>query len=256
MTTTRRFAYASGMNHAATKAPVIGFTLDHEETGGYSQAPWYALRENYFNCVAATGAIPIALPCQLELVETYLDMIDGLIVTGGHFDIPPSMYGESSQHETVKLKAKRTDFEWKVTEGALKRRMPIFGICGGEQLLNVVLGGTLIQHIPDAIENALEHEIKPYDKPGHQVKLVPGTLLHKIIGEEEIGVNSSHHQAVAKPGKGCVVNCTSPDGVVEGMEYPDYPFCLGVQWHPEYLVSQADTKLFAAFTEAAATYKA
>lgn len=234
----------------STRPPVIGFSLDYEETGSYATVPWYALRENYLKAVSDLGAIPLPLPHEIAHVSQYLDMIDGLVVTGGGFDIPPEMYGENTIHKSVTLKQGRTHFEFALTQGALATSKPILGICGGEQLLNVILGGTLIQHIPDSIPNALTHKQKPpYDKPGHTVKVMPGTLLHKIVGQDEIPVNTSHHQAVAKAGKGVIINATAPDSVIEGIEYPTHPFCLGVEWHPEYMVSPADRKIFTAFVD-------
>jgi putative glutamine amidotransferase len=233
-------------------APVIGFTMDYEEQGGYSKLPWYALRENYMTAVSSLGAIPIALPHELSQVEDYLDMISGLVVTGGAFDVPPSLYGAKAAHKTVTTKERRTAFESAVTRGMLKSHKPILGICGGEQLLNVLLGGTLIQHIPDAIVNALQHEQpNPRTEPGHMVRIKPGTLLHAIVGAEEIPVNSAHHQAVAQVGPEVVINAVAPDGVIEGIEYTRHPFCLGVEWHPEYHISPADTRIFEAFVAAA-----
>ncbi len=233
--------------------PVIGITLDYEETGGYSKMPHYALRENYCSAVSRHGAVPLPLPHDLSRVEQYIGMIDGLIITGGAFDVSPALYGDTSVHEKVTLKDRRTQFEWEITRLALDRQMPVLGICGGEQLLNVVLGGTLIQHIPDAVSGALEHEQKnPRSEPGHDVAVVKGTLLHRIIGNDKVAVNTAHHQAVGKPAPGCIVNARSDDGVIEGIEWPEHPFCLGVQWHPEYDVTPADQKIFVAFLDACA----
>ncbi len=237
--------------------PIIGFTLDYEEKGGYSKYPWYALRNNYTAAAARHGAAPVTLPHELAAVPAYLDMLHGLVVTGGDFDVPPDMYGEDSVHEKVTLKPRRSLFEAAITKGAMERELPILGICGGEQLLNVLLGGTLIQHIPDTIKHPLAHEQpNPRHEPGHDVTIVKGTLLHKIVGAEKIAVNSAHHQAIAKPAPGAVVNATASDGVIEGIEWPDHPFFLGVQWHPEFSISPADDKIFAAFVAAARKYAA
>jgi putative glutamine amidotransferase len=231
--------------------PVIGVTLDSEPPGGYSRLPWYALRQNYFGALVEHGALPVALPHHAELAEAYLDELDGLLVTGGAFDVDPALYGGGPAHPTVTLKPGRTDFELAVTRGALARDLPVLGICGGEQLLAVAFGGTLIQHIPDAIPGALAHEQpNPRTEPGHEVAIRAESLLGRIVGRTRMAVNSAHHQAVERPGDGAVVNAVAPDGVVEGVEHPGYRFALGVQWHPEYAVDPADPLIFRAFVEA------
>jgi putative glutamine amidotransferase len=234
------------------RRPVIGITLDSEPPGGYSKFPWYAVRENYSDSVAAAGGLPMMLPHEPELAETYLAAIDGLIVTGGAFDVDPALFGAAERHATVTTKDRRTAFEIAVARGAMAKDMPVLGICGGQQLLAVVLGGTLIQHIPDEVQGALEHEQKnPRNEPGHRVRIAPGTLLHRITGASEMNVNSAHHQAVRDPGKGVVVDAVAPDGVIEGIEAPHLRFFLGVQWHPEFAIDPGDRKIFAALIDAA-----
>src|ERR1700694_5761620 len=202
-----------------SKRPVIGVTLDSESPGGYSKYPWYALRQNYLDAVAAAGGLPVAIPHDAALAGDYLDHIDALIVTGGAFDVDPALYGDGARHATVTLKENRTTAELALTLGALSRDHPVLGICGGQQLLAVALGGTLMQHIPDQVPDALEHEqTNPRDQPRHTVALVPGTLLHRIAGADSMQVNSAHHQAVSSPGRFAVVNATAPDGVIEGVE--------------------------------------
>lgn len=236
--------------------PPIGITLDSEEPGSYSKFPWYAVRENYASAVVTGGGLPLMLPHELGRVDEYLDLISGLLVTGGAFDVDPSLFGAKSTHPSVVVKSHRTDFEWAMTEGALTRNMPVLGICGGQQLLNVVLGGTLIQHIPDEIENALAHEQpNPRDEAGHDAKVVKDTLLYSISRNEDLSVNSAHHQAVKDVGDNVVINAVAPDGVIEGIESSKYAFCLGVQWHPEFSIDPADRKIFQAFAEAAANYR-
>lgn len=234
-----------------SRAPLIGITLDSEEPGGYSKSPWYALRQNYAAAVAAAGGTPIMLPHEVEAAGRYLDLIDGLVVTGGAFDVDPAMFGATERHATVKLKTRRTQFEYAVTQGAIERDLPLLGICGGQQLMNVVLGGTLIQHIPDEVPNALAHEQKnPPSEPGHTVTFARGTRLAEIVGVAEMGVNTSHHQAAKAIGPNVVVNATAPDGVIEGIELQGRKFCIGVQWHPEYFVAEGDRRLLAAFIAA------
>ncbi|HTB43701.1 MAG TPA: gamma-glutamyl-gamma-aminobutyrate hydrolase family protein [Acetobacteraceae bacterium] len=233
------------------RRPVIGVTLDSEQSGGYSKYPWYAIRQNYADAVVAAGGLPVALPHDAALAPDYLDRIDALVVTGGAFDVDPALYGASGRHATVTLKQGRTAAEQALTEGALARNLPVLGICGGEQLLAVVLGGSLIQHIPDAIPHALQHEqSNPRHEAGHSVAVTPGTLLHRIVGASQMRVNSSHHQAVREPGRFAVVNAVAGDSVIEGVEDPRYRFCLGVQWHPEFGIDPGDRRIFDALIAA------
>jgi putative glutamine amidotransferase len=232
--------------------PVIGITLDSEEPGGYSNLPWYALRENYADAVTAAGGLPLPLPHEPDRAEDYLNLIDGLVITGGAFDVDPSLFGAGDRHPTVITKDRRTAFELAVTRGALERDMPVLGICGGQQLLHVVLGGQLIQHIPDEVPEALAHEQpNPRDEPGHGVAVKPDTLLHRIVRRDSLEVNSAHHQAAKGEPDGVVINAVAPDGVIEGIEASGKSFCLGVQWHPEYGVSAGDSAIFDAFIKAA-----
>lgn len=232
--------------------PVIGLTLDHEPPGGWSKFPWYAIRENYCNAVRHADGLPILLPHDPEAAADYVNRIDGLIITGGGFDVDPALFGAETRHSTVKTKDRRTAFELAATRIALGRDMPVLGICGGQQLLNVALGGTLIQHIPDEVPGALPHrQPNPRDEPGHDVRVIAGTLLHRIAGAEHLAVNSAHHQAVKAAGPGVVIDAVAGDGVVEGIEDPRRRFCLGVQWHPEFEIGEADRRIFRSFVEAA-----
>ncbi len=237
--------------------PVIGITLDSESGGAdeYSKFPWYALRHNYISSVVKAGGLPLLLPHEPDLLEIYADDIDGLLIPGGNFDVDPSMYGATTTHDTVTTKDDRTSFEMAILQGAMKRDVPVLGICGGQQLLHVALGGKLVQHIPDSYKDPLPHEQpNPRDEVGHDVKIVEGTLLHDIIGETHIQVNSAHHQAVENEPAGVKINAHAPDGVIEGIEATNMSFCLGVQWHPEFEITDADVRILAAFVQAAREY--
>jgi len=232
--------------------PTIGITLDSEPAGGWSKLPWYALRQNYAEAAAAAGGLALLLPHEPDRAGDYLDRIDALVVTGGAFDVDPALFGATTRHASVTTKDRRTAFELAMVRGALDRDLPVLGICGGQQLLAVALGGTLVQHIPDEVPAALAHEQpNPRTEPGHTVRIVAGTLLHRITGIDELAVNSAHHQAVKDLPAPGVVDALAPDGVIEGIEDPRRRFCLGVQWHPEYALSEGDRRIFRALVAAA-----
>jgi len=238
-------------------APLIGITADSEEPkagarSDYSKYPWYAIRGNYCSAVREAGGVPLVLPHEASLIEEYAGLLDGLLVSGGAFDVDPALFGEASRHSTVVLKEDRTVFELGITRAMLKADKPILGICGGQQLLAVALGGSLIQHIPDEVNNPLAHEQpNPRHEAGHDVKITPGSKLHKIMGMAAAPVNSAHHQAVKAVPANILVDAVAPDGVIEGIEDPARDFCIGVQWHPEFHISPGDVKLFDAFIAAA-----
>lgn len=234
-------------------APLIGLTLDHEPggPGQYSAFPWYALRANYMSAVIKAGGLPVALPYAPCLSEQMIARLDGLIVTGGAFDIAPSLYGEEQAVETVRLKPSRTAAECALIEAARARGLPVFGICGGMQLLAAMLGGSLIQDIASSVPDALPHEQpNPRDEAGHIVILEPDTLLARIVGRPSMAVNSSHHQAVRAISRARVA-ARAEDGVIEAIEDPSMPFCIGVQWHPEFSIDPGDEALMTAFVAAA-----
>ena len=236
---------------ASSATPLIGITLDFEEAGGYSKFPWYALRENYVSSLTRFGALAVPLPHEPESVAKYLEMLDGLVVTGGAFDVSPELYGQTILSDTVSLKERRTRFELAMVQGMLAADKPVLGICGGEQLLAVALGGTLVQHIPDRFaDSTIPHEQpNPRDEVSHAVELVEDTLLRRLIGAPTAMVNSAHHQAVDAAGA-MRVNAMAPDGVIEGVESAAHRFCLGVQWHPEFLITAADEAVMGGFVAA------
>jgi len=212
-----------------TRRPRIGLTLDVDEGAGR-----YQLKRGYADAVLQAGGLAILLPHgDPSASGAYLALLDGLVVTGGAFDIPPELYGEARRPVCGPLVPERTRFEQQLLEAALAARLPVLGVCGGMQLLNVVRGGTLHQDLLADAGVAGHEQPPPKDAPSHLVEIAAGTQLAALVGPAALPVNSTHHQAVKEPGSGVLVSGRAPDGVIEAIELPDLPFALGVQWHPE-----------------------
>jgi putative glutamine amidotransferase len=237
------------------KKPIIGISLDWEDSPTYSSMhPWYALRCNYSSVISNNGGIPIIFPYEFSAIDKYIDLIDGLMIPGGDYDLDPSVYGEKASSKTRVIRNNRSDFETVLIKAALAKNIPVLGICAGEQLLAAIHGGTLLQDIKEAYPNALEHEQKHLNihmsKTSHSINIMQNTLLHKIIGKDVIQVNSSHHQAVKSVGEEMIISAKAIDGVIEAVELINYDFALGVEWHPEYLASEDDLLIIKAFIKA------
>ena len=235
--------------------PVIGISPDVGETSarpGRPPMPRYELKIAYADAVLAAGGLPIVLPYSEDETapKEAVELCDGLVITGGAFDIPPELYGAKAGDRLGPMKRGRTAYEQRVLRAALESGLPVLGICGGMQLLAVELGGSLYQDIGDEIEGAFDHEQKLDPRePGHPVQILAGTSLEAILGAREILVNSTHHQAVRDPGRARVC-AVSPDRVIEAIELPDR-FALGVQWHPELLAAPEHLALYRALISAA-----
>jgi putative glutamine amidotransferase len=193
------------------------------------------LPRSYATAVQDAGGVALLLPPDarvLEDPEPLLERIDGLILTGGS-DIEPEIYGVERHPETGSTWPDRDRFELVLARGALARSMPVLGICRGMQLLNVALGGTLVQHLPEAIGSE-EHRHTPGAFGDHEVRLEPGSLAARAAGAERIAVKSHHHQGVERVGEGLSVSgWSATEDVVEAIELPGESFVLGVLWHPE-----------------------
>lgn len=228
-------------HHGSPRRPSIGVTPD--VTTPTPDAPFlkYELKAAYADAVLRAGGLPFILPYSddASIIEQYLDRVSGVVITGGAFDIPPSAYGEAEKEHLGVLKPGRTGFELAVLKGAMQRKLPILGVCGGMQLLNVAFGGTLIQDIGTELPNAKPHEQK-HDRtqPQHPVDVKDRTLLAESIGGKgQLMVNSTHHQAVKAVGNGLIVSATAVDGVIEAIEATTVDhFVVGVQWHPELML--------------------
>jgi len=211
-----------------TAPPRIGISLDADASLGR-----YELKRTYVDAVLRAGGLPILVPFGPAVAETYLEVLDGLVLSGGAFDIPPALYGEETRPTCGPLVPERTGTELALLRAALAGGLPVLGVCGGMQLLNVALGGTLYQDLPADAGIRGHEQPPPKDVPTHDVDVVEGTRLAALVGAGRLRVNSTHHQAVRAVAPGLLVSARAPDGVVEGIELPSHRFALGVQWHPE-----------------------
>ena len=229
------------------KKPLIGITLDIKKGGGYSKFPWYAIRHNYLHSVEKLGGIPIPILHSKKNIKDIFNLLDGIIITGGNFDIDPNMYGAKSKKSLI-IKSERTNFEISICKLFLKFNKPILGICGGEQLLNVACGGTLNQDIKKNNKILINHEQNnPRNQTSHEVLIKPNTILKKIVKKNIINVNSAHHQSVKKIGKNLIISGVAKDGVIESIEHISHKWCIGIQWHPEFLITSEDKKILSNF---------
>ena len=232
------------------KKPIIGITLDNEEHGHFSKFPCYAIRQNYLHSVERLGAIPFPLFHSTHSAKDIFSLIDGLVITGGNFDIDPQIYGKDTEGSRI-IKNNRTNFETVICQMCLDTNKPILGICGGEQLLNVVCKGTLMQDIASSNANALEHEqLNPRNQTSHSVNIKPKTKLFNIIKKQKIQVNSAHHQAIDILGQKLIISGHADDGIIVSIEHSYHDWCIGVQWHPEFLITPEDNLLMKDFIRA------
>ena len=224
--------------------PVIGLTAYVEPA---RWAAWHTdatlLHAWYPEAVIRSGGIPVLLPPQQEAAVELTGRIDALILTGGP-DIAATMYGQDPHPANDRARHLRDEFEVAMYRGAREAGIPVLGICRGLQIMAVAEGGYLTQHLPDVTD--LSHRIKVGTFTEHSAAFAPGSLAHALLGEEMV-VNSSHHQAVADPGR-LAVTGRAADGTIEVCEAPGAAFAIGVQWHPEH---GGDVRLFQALVDAA-----
>jgi len=206
----------------------------------------------YFEGVTLAGGIAVLLPPQPvdeHIANRVLDGLDGLVITGGK-DVDPARYGQAPHPKTDEPRHDRDEWELALLAAALKRGLPVLGICRGAQVLNVALGGTLHQHLPDVVGHS-RHQAGNAVFSTSRVHVAPGTRLATLIGGYS-DEQCYHHQAIAELGKGLIASARDSDGVIEAIELPGDTFVVAVQWHPEERLS--DLRLFAAVVEAAKAF--
>jgi putative glutamine amidotransferase len=225
--------------------PVIGLTTYAEEARFGLQDTFAAvLPLAYVHAVHASGGRAVLITPD-DPDTDILDRIDGIMFAGGS-DVDPALYGQAA-HPTTSVRPERDAAEMLLLRAALERDLPVLGVCRGLQLMAVAYGGRLHQHLPDVFGHTAHRPASGPKFGEHQVRLVAGTLCHKILGDE-VTVNSFHHQGIADPGGLTVSGWDPDDQLAEAAEDPSRTFTIGVQWHPE---DTSDFRVFAALVEAA-----
>jgi len=230
--------------------PVIGVTAYAEEARwGVWEAPAALIPLAYVSAVERAGGRPLLVPPSEDGVEETLAVLDGLLFSGGS-DLDPETYGAEAHPETNGVRAERDQAELALLEAALARDMPVLAVCRGSQVLNVALGGDLVQHLPEIVGHE-RHKHTPGVFADHDVEVLPGTKLEALVGDHA-PVKSHHHQGYGRLGAGLREAARAEDGTVEAIEDPERRFALGVLWHPE---AGEDAALFEALVEEARRYR-
>ena len=236
------------MGNRINEKPVIGLVpLVDEERESLWMLP------GYMDGIIAAGGAPMMLPLtsESELIEEYVSICDGFLLTGGQ-DVYPAIYGAERISECGDCCRERDKMEGAILRKAIKRDKAILGICRGVQFMNAYLGGTLYQDIGSEYDTDIEHhQTPPYDVPVHEVELVKGRPLNRLLRIDRMPVNSYHHQCVKEVAPCMKVMAKATDGLVEAIYMPGKRFMWGVQWHPEFSYKSDDNsmKIFEAFVE-------
>jgi putative glutamine amidotransferase len=206
----------------------------------------------YVTALESAGLIPLIVPplSSASAAAAIMDSVSGLVLTGGE-DVDPARYGEKRNEKVRYVNAARDTTEVALIEAAKARGKPVLAICRGIQILNVALGGTLVQDIPSQCDTSIAHdEDSPRDTRSHEISVDPGSLIAKAVGTEHLTVNSFHHQSVKRVADGMRVTARAPDGIIEGLESTGDWWVMAVQWHPEEMTDSPepwDRGLFKAF---------
>jgi putative glutamine amidotransferase len=217
----------------------------------------------YIQAVEKAGGVPVVIPVTTDkaMLEQYLNLVDGVLMTGGEDVGPLKYFGEEPNQHLGQIVPERDEFDVMLIRSAVAKGLPLLGICRGEQLLNVAFGGTLYQDIPSQVPNAIKHNqsgVAPRDYQFHSIKIEKGSVLEKVLGCDSTAVNSYHHQAVKDAAPGFKITARAKDGIVEGIEKEGNEYVYGVQFHPEGLIQTGNNfflPIFKHLIEGAQKYK-
>jgi putative glutamine amidotransferase len=230
--------------------PLIGITtyITSARFGSWEEVT-SLVPQDYVRAIEHAGGRPLLVPPSEDGIEETLDAFDGVIFSGGS-DLDPEMYGQEAHPETYGIVEQRDRAELALLEAALARDMPVLAICRGSQVLNVALGGDLVQHLPDVVGDQ-KHKHTPGEYADHEVDVHPETRLGSLLGERA-PVKSHHHQGFGRLGEGLQEAARADDGTVEALEDPSRRFTIGVLWHPE---AGDDLRLFEELVAEAERYR-
>jgi putative glutamine amidotransferase len=229
--------------------PLIGIT-----TYGRDENNRFYLRAEYIEAIRRAGGLPVLLPPGEPHWQELFQNLDGLLLAGGG-DIDPALYGGVHHPAIYMIDPERDQVELALARNAVAAQLPTLGICRGSQVINVALGGTLIEHLPDIVGDAVPHRLVPGQYARHPVTVKPDSRLSTILGQTETVAASSHHQAIRLHAPLLQVVASAADGIIEAVEMTDHPWLVAVQWHPEITAADdpAQQRLFDAFVKAAAS---
>lgn len=227
--------------------PLIGITTYHRNENNVFTMP-----AEYVDAVRRAGGIPILIPPGEKQLEALLPHLDGLILSGGG-DVDPALYGGNAHQTVYNVSPERDSSETAIVSKVVETGLPTLCICRGLQLLNVALGGTLIEHLPDVVGETVPHRAPPRSPVIHPVQIEPNSRLAQILQAEQAETASWHHQAPAQVAPSLKVAATAPDGTLEALEMPSHPWLIAVQWHPELTAADdaAQQRLFDTLVEMA-----
>lgn len=248
----------SPMNQpAAIFRPVIGIVCAENDPTPPGESRKNQAGVRYVEAVRSAGGLPLLIPLQYPTgeIERLTRLFDGILIIGGN-DVDPKRYNGVPDPSVSAPNPERDALEIAIVRLAAEQDLPLFGICRGEQVMNIAMGGTLYTDLPSQFPTVLRHQQSddtPVSKLTQRVRIDPASRLYAIVGAETIWTNTFHHQAVQRLGNGFRVAAAATDGVVEAIEIPERSFFIGVQWHPEGLQDHAEeARLFKAFVAAAA----
>jgi putative glutamine amidotransferase len=232
-------------------APIIGIT-----TYGRDERGRYTLPSEYVAAVQRAGGTPLLIPPLPELAQRYLDLVDGVVLAGGG-DVDPEHYSGDTHETMYGIDKERDALELALARELVRRRQPTFAICRGMQVLNVAMGGTLIEHLPNVVGDKVLHRKPPREPTPHTVMLKAGSRLAALSGVTELQPMSWHHQAIRAVAPGLEVVAEAPDGTIEAVELPNQPWLIAVQWHPELTAHEdsSQQRLFDALVAATKTQR-